>query len=57
MNWFDFLLIGIAAFYFIGGLIQGALKQIFNLFGFIIALALAFRQPLPERLLHRFSET
>ncbi|HOJ84678.1 MAG TPA: CvpA family protein [Bacillota bacterium] len=42
MNWFDFLLIGIAAFYFIGGLIQGALKQIFNLFGFIIALALAF---------------
>jgi len=42
MNWFDYLLLGIAAFYLIGGLIQGALKQLFNLFGFIIALALAF---------------
>ncbi|HPU01409.1 MAG: CvpA family protein [Firmicutes bacterium] len=42
MNWFDYLLLGIAAFYLIGGLIQGALKQLFNLFGFFIALALAF---------------
>lgn len=42
MNWFDYLLLGIAALYFLGGLIQGALKQIFNLCGFIIALVLAF---------------
>ena len=42
MNWFDFMLLGIAAFYLIGGLIQGALKQLFNLFGFFIVLALAF---------------
>ncbi len=41
MNWFDFVLLGIAAFYLIGGLIQGALKQLFNLFGFFIVLALA----------------
>ncbi len=42
MNWFDYLLLGIAAIYLIGGLVQGALKQLFNLFGFFIALALAF---------------
>ncbi|NLA26338.1 MAG: CvpA family protein [Firmicutes bacterium] len=42
MNWFDYLLLGIAAIYIIGGFIQGALKQLFNLFGFFIALALAF---------------
>lgn len=41
MNWFDYLLLGIIAFYFIGGLIQGVLKQLFSLFGFFIALALA----------------
>ena len=42
MNWFDFMLLGIAALYLIGGLIQGALKQLFNLFGLFIVLALAF---------------
>lgn len=42
MNWFDLLLLGLAAFYIIGGLFQGALKQLFNLFGFFIVLAFAF---------------
>lgn len=42
MNWFDYLLLAIVALYLVGGLVQGALKQIFNLFGFFIALALAF---------------
>ncbi len=41
MNWFDYLLLGIAAFYLIGGLVQGVLKQLFSLFGFFIAAALA----------------
>lgn len=42
MNWFDLLLLAIVAVYVIGGLIRGALKQLFNLFGFVIVLALAF---------------
>lgn len=42
MNWFDIVLLGVAALYLVGGLSQGALRQLFNLFGFFIALALAF---------------
>lgn len=42
MNWFDLLLLGIVAVSVIGGLIQGVLKQLFNLFGFFIVFALAF---------------
>lgn len=41
MNWFDLLLLAITAIYVIGGFIRGALKQLFNLFGFFIILALA----------------
>ena len=42
MNWFDLLLLAIGAFYLVSGFVQGALKQLFSLFGFFIVLALAF---------------
>lgn len=42
MNWFDLLLLAIGAVYIISGFIQGALKQLFSLFGFFIVLVLAF---------------
>ena len=42
MNWFDLLLLALGAVYGISGFIQGALKQLFSLFGFFIVLALAF---------------
>lgn len=41
MNWFDLLLLAIAAIYLISGLIQGALKQLFGLLSFFIVLVLA----------------
>ncbi|MEW5785379.1 MAG: CvpA family protein [Bacillota bacterium] len=42
MNWFDLLLLGILILYLISGFVQGLAKQIFNLFGFVIVMALAF---------------
>jgi uncharacterized membrane protein required for colicin V production len=42
MSWFDILLLAIIAIYTITGLAQGLVKQLFNLFGFLIVLALAF---------------
>lgn len=42
MNWFDYLLLGITAVYLVGGFVQGLIKQLFSLFGFLIILALAF---------------
>ena len=40
MNWFDFLLLGILVFH--GRRFQGLVKQLFSLFGFVIALVFAF---------------
>lgn len=42
MNWFDLLLLAIIAVHVIGGLIRGALKQLFGLFGFFAVSILAF---------------
>ncbi len=42
MNWFDLLLLGIIIVYTISGFARGLVKQLFSLFGFIIAIALAF---------------
>ena len=42
MNWFDFLLLAIAVFYVIGGLIRGALRQLFGLFGFFAVVGLSY---------------
>lgn len=42
MSWFDLLLLGVVAVLVIGSLIHGVLKQLFNLVGFLIVLALAF---------------
>lgn len=42
MSWFDLLLMGVVAVLVIGSLIHGVLKQLFNLVGFLIVLALAF---------------
>jgi uncharacterized membrane protein required for colicin V production len=42
MNWFDLVLLGLLALSIISGFRRGLVKQLFSLFGFIIALALAF---------------
>jgi membrane protein required for colicin V production len=42
MNWFDFLLLGLIGLYTVSGFVRGAVKQLFSLFGFVIALLLAF---------------
>lgn len=42
MNWFDLLLLGIVALYLMIGFAEGLIKQLFNLFGFLIVLALSF---------------
>ena len=42
MNWFDLLLLLVIAFYVTVGFIRGALKQLINLGGFFVSLALAF---------------
>jgi uncharacterized membrane protein required for colicin V production len=42
MNWFDFLLLGVIALYTIFGFAGGLIKQLFNLFGFFVVIALAF---------------
>jgi len=42
MNWFDFLLLAIAVFYAISGLIRGALRQLFGLFGFFAVVGLSY---------------
>lgn len=42
MNWFDFLLMGIIIFNVVSGYSRGMVKQLVSLFGFIIALGLAF---------------
>ena len=41
MNWFDFVLLGIMVIYTVSGFRQGLVKQLFNLFGFVIVLVLA----------------
>ncbi len=42
MNWFDLLLAGILVFYLASGFSRGLVKQLFSLFGFVIALVFAF---------------
>ncbi len=42
MNWFDFVLLGIIILNAVNGLTRGLVKQLFSLFGFLIALVLAF---------------